>query len=69
MTYSRVSATVVIIDHTEVRSELGGQGIGNRLLSHVVEWARATDTRLLATCPFATKQFARDPERFRDVMG
>lgn len=68
MTYSRGSATLVIIDHTEVRPELAGQGLGNRLLSHVVDWARATNTKLLATCPFATQQFVRDPERFRDVL-
>lgn len=68
MTYSRASATLVIIDHTEVHPDLGGRGVGNMLLSHFVDWARRTNTKLLATCPFATQQFARDPERFRDVL-
>ncbi len=68
MTYSRTSPTLVIIDHTEVSAELGGQGIAHQLLEHAVGWARETDTKLLATCPFATKQFAKDPEKFRDVM-
>lgn len=68
MTYSRGSATLVIIDHTEVSPALAGQGVGNRLLEHVVEWARATGTKLLATCPFATSQFARRPERYGDVL-
>lgn len=68
MTYSRVNATVVIIDHTEVHAELSGQGVGSRLLDHVADWARETHTKLLATCPFATQQFARDRERYHDVL-
>jgi hypothetical protein len=68
MTYSRTSPTLVIIDHTEVSTELGGQGVGHQLLDHAVAWARATNTRLLATCPFATVQFTKDPARFGDVL-
>jgi predicted GNAT family acetyltransferase len=66
MSYSRANAGLVIIDHTEVAAELGGQGVGRRLLDALVAWARATDTKLLATCPFASAQFAKD-ESLRDV--
>ncbi len=68
MTYSRTSPTLVIIDHTEVSPELGGQGIAQSLLDHAHAWARETNTKLLATCPFVTRQFAKDPARYRDVM-
>lgn len=66
MTYSRANAALIIIDHTEVAPELGGQGVGRRLLDAVVAWARATDTKILTTCPFAGAQFAKDPS-LRDV--
>ena len=69
LTYSRESPTLVIIDHVEVREELAGQGIGHRLLAHAVEWARATNTKLLSSCPFVTRQFLKEPERYADVLG
>ena len=67
MTYSRTSPSLVIIDHTEVDASLGGQGVGRNLLDAAVRWARETHTRILATCPFASAQFARDPS-IRDVL-
>lgn len=66
MTYSRGNATLIIIDHTEVAPSLGGQGVGRQLLDAAVRWARETDTKILATCPFASAQFAKDPS-IRDV--
>lgn len=67
MTYSRANAALVIIDHMEVAPSLGGQGVGRRLLVAAVEWARATQTRFMSTCPFASAQFAKDPS-LRDVL-
>lgn len=67
LTYSRVNASLVIIDHTEVSPALGGQGIGRRLLDAAVGWARESGTRFLVTCPFAKVQFDRDPS-IRDVL-
>lgn len=67
MTYSRTSPTLVIIDHTEVDKSLGGKGVGRRLLDAAVQWARDTDTKVMATCPFAKAQFDRDPS-IRDVL-
>ncbi len=67
MTYSRASAALVIIDHTEVAASLAGQGVGRRLLDAAVHWARETQTKVMATCPFASAQFTRDPS-IRDVL-
>jgi predicted GNAT family acetyltransferase len=67
MTYSRANATLVIIDHTEVAASLGGQGVGRSLLDATVAWARETHTKIMATCPFASAQFAKDPS-IRDVL-
>ena len=67
LTYSRANASLVIIDHTEVAPSLGGQGVARRLLDAAVAWARATGTRVIAVCPYASAQFERDPS-IRDVL-
>ena len=67
MTYSRIGASMIRIDHTEVDASLGGQGIGRRLLDGLVQWARATGTKAVPLCPFAKGQFDRDPS-IRDVL-
>ena len=67
LTYSRANAALVVIDHTEVDPVLSGQGVGRRLLDAAVNWARASQVKIVATCPFAAAQFARDPA-LRDVL-
>lgn len=67
MTYSRTTPTLIIIDHTDVSDVLKGQGMGRRLLDALVAWARATGTRVMATCPYALAQFRKD-ETIRDVF-
>lgn len=68
MTYSRANATLIIIDHTEVDESLKGQGAGRQLLDALVQWARETHTKVMATCPFALAQFRKDAS-IRDVLG
>lgn len=60
MTYSRVNEKLVIIDHTFVDDRLRGLGVARRLLDSAVAWARSTNTRLAATCPYAKAQFEKD---------
>ena len=67
MTYSRANPSLVIIDHTEVDRSLSGQGIARKLLDAAVSWARETHTKVMATCPYASAQFANDPS-IRDVL-
>lgn len=67
MTYSRGSATLVIINHTEVRPEARGDGVARQLLDALVAWARETDTTVMSTCPYTSAQFAEDPS-IRDVL-
>ena len=67
MTYSRTNAKLIVVDHTGVDDALKGQGVGRRLLDALVQWARDTDTRVIALCPFAKAQFDRDPT-IRDVL-
>jgi uncharacterized protein len=67
MTYVRSAEKLVIIDHTEVSDQLQGLGVGRRLLNAAVAWARATETKIIATCPYAKAQFERDAS-IRDVL-
>jgi predicted GNAT family acetyltransferase len=65
-TYRRIDPQHVVIDHTEVDPSLQGRGIARRLLDAAVAWARATGTRVAATCPYARAQFGKD-RSIRDV--
>jgi predicted GNAT family acetyltransferase len=67
LTYSRANAALVIIDHTEVDPALSGHGVGRRLLDAAVSWARDSHVKVIATCPFASAQFAKEPA-LRDVL-
>jgi uncharacterized protein len=67
MTYSRTNAAMIIIDHTDVDSSLGGQSVGRQLLDALVRWARITNTKVIALCPFANAQFRKDSS-LRDVL-
>ena len=67
MSYSRTNATMVIIDHTDVDASLSGQGVGSKLLAALIEWARASGTKIIPLCPFAKSRFDKDPS-IRDVL-
>jgi predicted GNAT family acetyltransferase len=66
MTYSRLNDHVVIIDHTEAAPGFEGRGVGKRLVSHGVDWARENDQKLMPLCPFAKSVFDRTAE-WQDV--
>lgn len=66
-TYARTGEHAIVIDHTGVDARLQGRGVARRLLDHLVAWARATGTRVAATCPYAKAQFEKDPS-IRDVL-
>jgi uncharacterized protein len=67
LTYSRTTPLLVIIDATDVSDAARGTGLGRRLVDVAVEWARATNTKIIPLCPFAKSVFDRD-ESLRDVL-
>jgi predicted GNAT family acetyltransferase len=68
LTFSKgPDGTVVMLDHTEVTEALRGQGFARKLTEAAVFWARATQVKLVAVCPFARAVFERAPE-LRDVL-
>ncbi|MFO0599464.1 MAG: GNAT family N-acetyltransferase [Myxococcaceae bacterium] len=67
MTFTRSNPKLVLIDHTEVSDLLRGQGAGRELLDALVKWARESQTKVIAVCPFAKAQFEKDAT-IRDVL-
>lgn len=60
MTYRRLNASTVLIDHTEVDFSLRGGGVARQLLDAAVAWARQNGAKIDATCSYVLVQFARD---------
>lgn len=59
LTYSRASASLVIVDHTGVPDALRGRGVGQALALHAVEEARRGGWKILPLCPFMRDQALR----------
>jgi predicted GNAT family acetyltransferase len=53
--------------HTEVSPKLKGEGIGIKLLTTMVDYARKHRLKVIALCPFVNAQFKRHPELYADV--
>lgn len=49
-----------MIDHTEVKDALKGQGAGRKLLDAAVAWARESETKIIPVCSYAKAQFDKD---------
>lgn len=62
LTYSVVSPTKIIADHTGVPDAMRGTGAGKRLVEYMVDDARANGFTVVALCPFVAAQARRHPE-------
>jgi len=59
---------IVMLDHTEIfDGALKGKGVARKLVEASVAWARETNVKLVAVCPFAKAVFDRVPA-LRDVL-
>ncbi|WP_028778000.1 GNAT family N-acetyltransferase [Shimazuella kribbensis] len=57
----------IIVDHTYVSDELRGQGIGEKLVSHIVNYAREEHKKIIPLCPFAKKEIDKHIE-YQDIL-
>jgi predicted GNAT family acetyltransferase len=62
LTYSILSPSHIIADHTGVPDALRGTGAGKRLVERLVSDARAEGVKITALCPFVRAQAKRHPE-------
>jgi len=67
VSYSKAGNDLIIIDHTDVRPNFKGQGLGKKLVLHAVEYAREHEIKIMPICPYATSVFQKD-ESIRDVL-
>ncbi len=67
LTYVRSGADTITVDHTEVDPKLKGQGVGQRLVESVVNFARENGLKIKPFCPFTRKVIGSTPE-FQDVL-
>jgi hypothetical protein len=67
MVYVMAEPEKMIIEHTEVKESLRGQGIGQKLLEHLVDYVRKEGIKVKPLCTFVKAQF-RKREDFQDVL-
>lgn len=67
LTYSRMSPTKIIADHTGVDDSLRGLGVGTALVERLIADARSEGVTIVPLCPFVRAQYQRHPE-WSDVM-
>ena len=61
LTFSIVSPTLIIADHTGVPDSFRGTGAGKALVERLVADARAEGVKIVPLCPFVNAQRARHP--------
>ncbi|MEP6999237.1 MAG: GNAT family N-acetyltransferase [bacterium] len=59
--YSRHGDMLDLI-HTEVPEDLAGRGLGSLLTKSALDYARANNLRVIATCPFVQTYMSRHRE-------
>jgi len=67
LTVSKVSATLIIADHTYVPDSMRGRGVAAALADHLIAEARRQGQRVVPLCPFVRSQSLRHPE-WADVI-
>ncbi|HET6963442.1 MAG TPA: GNAT family N-acetyltransferase [Acidimicrobiales bacterium] len=66
LVYRRHGGRLVLV-HTGVPEEIGGRGIGGRLVRAAVERARAEGLTLVPECPYAGRWMRDHPEELNGV--
>jgi uncharacterized protein len=51
-TYYQIANGVITFVHTEVPPELGGKGIGSKLIKSALDQVRSEGLKVVAQCPF-----------------
>ena len=58
---------VITFVHTEVPPELGGKGIGSKLIKGALDQVRAGGLKVIAQCPFVKAYIEKHPE-YADLL-
>ena len=66
-TYYEISGGVITFVHTEVPPELGGKGIGSKLIRGALDQVRADGLKVIPQCPFV-KAFIEKNADYQDLL-
>ena len=65
--FYRIENGVITFIHTEVPPELGGKGIGSRLIKGALDQVRASGLKVIAECPFV-KAYIEKHSEYADLL-
>jgi uncharacterized protein len=65
--YYESAGPVITFDHTEVPPELGGKGLGSKLIKGALDQVRSEGSRVIAKCPFVKAYIEKHPE-YADLL-
>jgi len=60
--YYKLDGDVITLVHTEVPSELGGKGVGSKLVKGALDQVRTDGLRVIAQCPFVKAYIGKHAE-------
>lgn len=60
--YYELAGGVITFVHTEVPPELGGKGVGSKLIQGALDQVRAGGLKVIAQCPFVKGWIGKHPE-------
>ena len=66
-TYYAISGNVITFIHTEVPPELGGKGVGSKLIKGALDQVRAEGLKVIARCPFVKAYIEKHPD-YADLL-
>jgi uncharacterized protein len=66
-TYYAIADGVITFIHTEVPPELGGKGIGSKLIKGALDQVRSDGLKVIAQCPFV-KAFIDKHSDYADLL-
>jgi predicted GNAT family acetyltransferase len=66
-TYYKIVDRVITFIHTEVPPELGGKGIGSKLIHGALDQVRADGLKVIAECPFVKAFIDKNPD-YQDLL-
>jgi uncharacterized protein len=66
-TYYKIAGNVTTFIHTEVPPELGGKGIGSKLIKGALDQVRAEGLKVVAQCEFVKAYIAKHAD-YADLL-
>ena len=66
-TYYKISDGVITFIYTEVPPELGGKGIGSKLIKGALDQVRTAGLKVIPQCPFVKAFIEKHPD-YQDLL-